>query len=133
MPKHEPENSQAVEVVSLHGYAIPLDEGKRQEFVTDMARYAEGVLTEKWPEIEDYAEMECKSFAENIAMIERMKLSGKITEEKARLHLEIQKNSARMVLLTVEGLGILAVEQAINAALGVIRDTVNSALGWTLL
>lgn len=99
----------------------------------DMLSAAKGVLTEKWPEIEDYAEMECKSFAENIAMIERMKLSGKITEEKARLHLEIQKNSARMVLLTVEGLGILAVEQAINAALGVIRDTVNSTLGWTLL
>ncbi|MBI2486321.1 MAG: hypothetical protein HYW01_05055 [Deltaproteobacteria bacterium] len=99
----------------------------------DMLSAAKGVLTEKWPEIEDYAETEFKSIAENIAMIERMKLMGKITEEKARLHLEIQKNSARTVLLTVEGLGILAVEQAINAALGVIRDTVNSALGWTLL
>jgi hypothetical protein len=37
-----------------------------------------------------------------------------------------------MVLLTIEGLGIIAVEQAINAALDVLKDTVNSALDFRL-
>jgi hypothetical protein len=37
------------------------------------------------------------------------------------------------VLLTVEGLGLLAVEQAINAALRVVKDTVNTALGFVLV
>jgi hypothetical protein len=48
MPKHETEDNQAGDVVSLHGSPIPLDKGKRQEFVVDMARFAEGDLTEKW-------------------------------------------------------------------------------------
>jgi hypothetical protein len=38
-----------------------------------------------------------------------------------------------MVLLTLEGLGLLAVEAAINAALKVVSDTVNSAIGFALL
>jgi hypothetical protein len=45
----------------------------------------------------------------------------------------MQKNAMRSVMLAVEGLGIIAVEAAINSALGVVRKTVNTALGWPLL
>lgn len=99
----------------------------------DMLGAVKGVFEKKWPTVKGYAEMEFKKIAESIAAIERMKLAGKITEEQARLHLDIQRNATRVVLLTLEGLGILIVEQAINAALGVIKDTVNSALGWKLI
>ncbi len=99
----------------------------------DMLNAAKGILTKQWPEITNYAETETKKIAESIAAIERMKLAGKITEEKARLQLDIQKNATRTVLLTVEGIGIVTAEQAINAALNVVRDTVNKAIGWTLL
>jgi hypothetical protein len=88
---------------------------------------------EQWPLMRDYAETEFRKLGESLAMIERLFITGQITEEQARLHLEIQRASMRMVLLTIEGLGILAVERAINAALGVIRDTVNTALGFALL
>ena len=92
-----------------------------------------GKLTEKWPEVRDYAEAEAKKLAEALAMIEKLRLTGEITEEQARLHLDIQKNASRMVLLTIEGLGIIAVEQAINEAMAVMRDTVNTAMGFSLL
>ncbi|MBX9902355.1 MAG: hypothetical protein K2Y28_16385 [Burkholderiaceae bacterium] len=92
-----------------------------------------GALTEKWPDIKDYAEAEAKKMAQTLVMIETLKLSGKINNEQANLHVEIQKNATRIVLLTLEGLGVLAVEAAINAALGVVKDTVNSALGFALL
>ncbi len=92
-----------------------------------------GALTEKWPDIKDYAEAEAKKMAQSLVMIEALKLSGKINNEQANLHVEIQKNATRIVLLTLEGLGVLAVEAAINAALGVVKDTVNSALGFALL
>lgn len=92
-----------------------------------------GALTEKWPDIKDYAEAEAKKMAQTLVMIEALKLSGKINNEQANLHVEIQKNATRIVLLTLEGLGVLAVEAAINAALGVVKDTVNSALGFALL
>jgi hypothetical protein len=45
----------------------------------------------------------------------------------------MQKNSALAVLLTVQGLGLLTVESAINAALGAVKETVNTALGFLLL
>jgi hypothetical protein len=38
-----------------------------------------------------------------------------------------------MMLLTLEGLGVLAVEAAINAALSVVKETVNGALDFALL
>jgi soluble cytochrome b562 len=99
----------------------------------DMLNAAKGPLTKQWPEIKDYAEMEMKKIAESIAAIEKMKLAGKITEEKASLQIDIQKNATRTVLLAVEGIGLVSAEQAINAALNVVRDTVNKAIGWALL
>ena len=81
----------------------------------------------------DFAETEFKHLAETLALIVSLKAEGKITEDQAMLHLEIQKNTTRMVLLTAEGLSLLAVEAAINAALTVVRDTINSAIGFALI
>ena len=98
-----------------------------------MLEASRDVLEDSWPEIKDYARAEFKKTAESIAMIVRLYAAGKLTKEKARLHIEIQKNASRTVLLTIEGLGIIAVERAINAALGAVRDTVNTAIGFRLL
>jgi len=92
-----------------------------------------GNLSDKWPEIKDYAEAESQKLAANFVMIEKLKLSGEINEEQAKLHHEIQRNASRSVLLTIEGLGLVAVEQAINSAMDVLKDTINGALGFTLL
>jgi hypothetical protein len=99
----------------------------------DILAALKGTLTEKWPEIKEYGEAESKKLAQALVMIEALKVSGKINEEQAALHLEIQKNASRTVLLTIEGLGILAAEAAINAALNVVKDAVNTALGFALL
>ena len=90
-------------------------------------------LTDKCPEIRDYAEAEAKKLAHTLVMIEALIVSGKINHEQAMLHIEIQKNAIRTVLLATEGLGILAVEAAINKALDVVKNTVNSAIGFALL
>jgi hypothetical protein len=103
------------------------------ELAGRMLGAAQEALSAKWPEIKDYAEGETQKLAQSLVTIEKLHLSGQITEEQARLHLDIQKNASRTVLLTVEGLGLLAVEQAINAALRVVKDTVNTALGFVLV
>lgn len=92
-----------------------------------------GVLSEKWPEVKNYAEAESKKLAENFVMIERLKLAGEISEEQAKLHHDIQKNDSRSVLLAIEGLGLIAVEQSINAAMDVLHTTVNETLDFALL
>ncbi len=103
------------------------------ELASGMIGAFKGELSDKWPDVKEYAETEAKKLAENFAMIERMKLSGEINAEQARLHHDIQKNATRAVLLAVEGLGLIAVEQAINAAMNVLKDTVNGALDFALL
>lgn len=99
----------------------------------DMLGAAQVQLSKHWEEAKPYAEKEMKSFAENIKLIAMLKAEDKITEEQAKLYLDIQKSSMRIVLLTIQGLGILAVEAAINAAIDIIKGTVNTALGWTIL
>ncbi len=99
----------------------------------DILAALKGTLTEKWPEIKEYGEAESKKLAQTLVMIEALKVSGKINEEQAALHLEIQKNASRTVLLTIEELGVLAAEAALNAALNVVKDAVNTAIGFALL
>ncbi len=99
------------------------------DVVKEMLGAAAGELSGAWDEVEDYARSEFKKFAETLELIERQLVQGKMTPERARLHVDFQKQSMKAVLLTIEGLGILAVERAINAALGVVRDAVNTALG----
>lgn len=86
-----------------------------------------------WPEVKDYAKTETNKLAQSIVSIEKMKLAGTIDKATARALLDINKNSMKMVLLTVEGIGIIAVEKAINSALKVVKDTVNSAVGFVLV
>ena len=94
---------------------------------------AKGVLKKKWPEVKDYAESEYKKLAETLQLIEKLTLAGTITPEEALLQLQIQRNAARTVLLTIEGLGVLAAEQAINAALNAVKPVVNGAIGFALI
>jgi len=103
------------------------------QLVASMLLAAQQVLAQKWPEAKDYAESEFKKIGEAIAFIEAQRALNLMSDEKAKLHLEMQKNAAKTMLLTLEGLGILAVEAAINAALDVLKTTVNSALGFALV
>jgi hypothetical protein len=103
------------------------------QLVTSMVQAAQGALAGKWPEARDYAESEFRIIGEAIAFIEAQRTLNLMSEEKAQLHLEMQKNAAKTTLLTLEGLGILAVEAAVNAALDVIKGTVDTALGFALI
>jgi hypothetical protein len=104
-----------------------------EDALRKMAEAASAVLKGKWPVVRSYAETEFKKLAETLALIIREKETGAITEEEAAILLDMQKQATRAVLTAVEGLGVLAAEEAINAALGAVKDIVNRAIGWTLL
>jgi len=104
-----------------------------QVILDKMLQAAKEVLKSHWEKVKPFAEQEFKAYAQNIQLIMQLKEEGKISKEQATYYLEIQKGSIRVVLLTIEGLGILAVEAAINEALSVIRTTVNKALGWSII
>ena len=94
---------------------------------------ARGTLAKDWPRVRDFAEPELSRLAQSLVDIGQLLVEGKISELEARSLFEIHKNTTRTVLLTIEGLGLLAVENAVNAALGAVRDVVNGALSFALL
>lgn len=104
-----------------------------QKVSVSMIEAAKGVFGEKWPGVRDYAEAEIEKLARTLAQIVVLKASGRINEAEASVLLEMQKNTARAVMLTLEGMSLLLVEAAINAALAVVKDVVNAALGFALL
>ncbi len=103
------------------------------ELVKKMLGAAESTLAKKWPDARDYAAVEFQKIGDTIAFVQREVAAGRMAEDRARLHLEMQRNATRMVLLCVEGLEIPAVEAALNAALAAVKETVNSALDFALL
>lgn len=109
---------------------MPLD---FNQIFAQMVQAASQSLGTKWSPIKDVATSEFKKLSQNIIDIESMKLAGTITEEQAQLQIQLQKNVIKTVMLTEAGLGLLAVESAINAALGVVTGVVNRAIGWQLL
>jgi hypothetical protein len=100
-----------------------------------MLNAAAGQLKKKGPAARDFAKNEFKKILEEAVHLGELKAAGKISEDEAKFLMDLQRNAARSVMLTVEGLGILAVEAAINAALAAVRDAVNTAIGsgWKIL
>ena|ERR1041385_3991796 len=91
------------------------------------------ILKKGADDIESFAKVEFTKIAQTIVSIGEQVVAGQINQEQAALLLDMQTHASRTVLLTVEGLGILTVEEAINAALDVVKTAVNSALKFSLL
>lgn len=98
-----------------------------------MVAAAKGVVGDMWPATRSYFESESRIFAERLAGIEKMRRAGLISETRAKQHLAFQTEAWETVLLAVKGLNQLMVEQALNAAIDAIRDTVNKSVGFMLL
>ena len=99
----------------------------------DMLAAAKGVVGDQWPTTRKYFQSETKIFAERLASIAKLRKAGLISEDRARAHLAFQKDAWETVLLAVAGLTQLMLEAALNAALKVVRDIINKAVGFALL
>jgi len=90
-------------------------------------------LGDKWQAIGSLATTSAKTLAHNLVEIEKMMVNKKITPEQAKLLFNMQKNALTTVLLSEEGLGLLAAEAAINDVLDAIKGIANKALGFALI
>lgn len=105
----------------------------KSALLKDMVAAAKLVLEDAWPDLKEVATDEFRGIAESIKTIERLRLQQKISQRQARLLLKMKRNTAKIVLLSFQGMGLIAVENAVNAALKVARDTVNTSLGFRLI
>ncbi len=98
-----------------------------------MANAAKGVLEDSWPDLKEVATAELRGIAEAVKTIEKLRLQGKISQRQAKMLLKMKRNTAQIVLLSFQGMGLVVVENALNAAFKVARDTVNTSLGFKLI
>ena len=88
---------------------------------------------EKESGAESFANTEFLKIAQTINGIDEQLAAGHINQQQASLLLDMQTLASRNVLLTLRGLDLLTVEDAINKALGAIKDIVNKVLGFSLI
>lgn len=99
----------------------------------DMITAAKGVVDQKWPATREYFESESKMYAQRLASVAKMYADGIISEKRAKEHIALQNEAWETTLLAVNGLSQILIEQALNAAIKVIRDAVNKSIGFALL
>lgn len=99
----------------------------------EMVAVAKSTLEENWPAVADIATSSFKTLAQALADIQQMKADGTISDEQARLLLNMHRNTAKIVLLSVDVIDIVKAEAVINAALNAIKIPVNAALGFHIL
>jgi hypothetical protein len=100
---------------------------------TQMTAVALPLLKKDAQDAEAFAKLEFTKIAQTIASIGEQLAAGAINQPQAALYLDMQKNASQTVLLSLQGLALLAVESAVNAALGVIKTAVNTAVGFALI
>ncbi len=99
---------------------------------TSMVEAARAALAGR-PALQAAAEMELRRLAGSLADIGTLLANGEIDPERARALAGIHQLSVRSVLRSVEGLGLLAAEQAMQAITGVAGATLNRIVGFKLL
>jgi hypothetical protein len=100
---------------------------------TQMLGAALPILKKDAQDAQSFAEVEFNKIAQTIVSIQAMLAAGQINQQQAALLLDMQKSASRSVLLTLQGLALLAAEAAINAALNVVKGVVNAAVKFPLI
>jgi hypothetical protein len=103
------------------------------DLVSDMLQAVKASLGKDYSKAKDFARPEVQRLARSLVDIAKLVAAGKVTKQQAKSLVAIHKNTTRVVFLTIEGLGIIAVENALNAAIGAVRSAVNGAVKFALI
>lgn len=104
-----------------------------KQLSSDMLAAAKPVLQAHWGKAAPYATAEIQKLAICAAQIEAGYKSGEITAEEAGILRDMQASASRAALTTIETIGLIAAQDAINAALKVLTAAVNKAVGIAIL
>ena len=95
----------------------------------DMLQAALPALSKGGQKAASCASHEFQQYIINLQYVQTLSEEGKITPQEAQFLADQYKLSMQAILLTVEGLGIIAVQQALNAAIDVLNKAINASLG----
>ncbi len=100
--------------------------------VASMLEAARAPLATGWKEAEPLAKTQFTIIAHTVAGISEARAANQITREQACYLFSLQQHATKSALLAVEGLGLVAVEAAINGALAAVSGVVTAAVGFPL-
>lgn len=106
---------------------------KASALVPEMLAALRESLGRDFGKVRDFARPELQKLAQSLVHIGKLVAENKVTERQARALLKIHLNATQTVLLTVEGMGVIAIERALNAALATVRDAINTGVGFKLV
>ena len=104
-----------------------------EQLAQAMIGAARDAVRERWPQMEAVAEVELRRLAGSLRDVGRLVAEGKIDESRARQYAHVHQITARSILATTEGLGILTAEQALTAGIHAVAKVVNAAVRFALL
>jgi hypothetical protein len=99
----------------------------------NMLAAAEQVLKVHWNDVRPFAETEMQKLAATAIQIEAGVKAGSLNNAQAKILLRMQENASLAVLTAVETVGMIAAQDAINAAIQVLATAVNAAVGFAVL
>ena len=77
----------------------------------------------------EYATHEYQGFIADLEHVQAMAEKGTISQAEAQSLVDQHKLSMQAVLVAIEGLSLIAVQEAINAAMRALNDALKDALG----
>jgi hypothetical protein len=99
----------------------------------NMLAAAEQVLKVHWNDVRPFAETEMQKLTATAIQIEAGVTAGTLSGAQAKILLRMQANASQSVLTAVETVGMIAAQDAINAAIQVLETAVNKAVGFAIL
>src|SRR5262245_18571427 len=96
---------------------------------SDMLQASASALVKGGVQASEYASHEYAQFIEDIEPVQTTADERTITAAAPQALVDQHKMSMQAVLFCIEGLGVIAVQNAINAALQVLNDAITAALG----
>lgn len=99
-----------------------------KQVINDCIAAAKPELGKGWKSFKPYAELEFKQFAESAQHLAKLKLDGVITDEELAERLTLQKTALKNVMLTIQGIGLVAAQNAINAVIDVVAKAIKASL-----
>lgn len=100
-----------------------------EKLASEMFQAVMGALAKDGKLLGTYAKDELKSYAEQLAEIAELLATQDITESEAKEAIDEAKKSMRATILAIEGIGDVAVQRAVDAALAVLKTAAKPVLG----
>jgi hypothetical protein len=103
------------------------------QILGDMVGAAKSTAADQWGEIKTAVTFEMRMLAQRIVQIVKLRTSGQIDNDDAKLFFLMARNNGVAAIAMATALTGIAVQKIMDAALGVVKTTVNSAIGFALI